>query len=62
MKNTEHSIAEFIGKTVEHAEKYVRPVRVVAEDGKRYMVTRDYRPGRLNVELVDSKISRAYWG
>jgi len=57
-----HPISEFVGKSVEHAEKYIRPVRVIKEDGKVYMITSEYISHRLNVALLDGKIIEAYWG
>jgi len=53
---------EFIGKPIEYAEKYVKTVRVAKENDKAYPLTADFRPERLNVELLGGLISKAYWG
>ena len=62
IKEDKRSVAEFIGKPIEHAEKYVSPVRVVAEDGKRFIVTAEYVGWRLNVETDKGIVTHAYWG
>jgi len=61
-KNTENCIHsnEYIGFTVEAAqelakEKGVR-FRIVILDGKPQPTTRDYRPGRINAEVLNGKI------
>ena len=47
-----------IGKTVEDAEQISgKIIRVVAEDGQRYVLTMEFRMDRLNVELVEGLIS-----
>lgn len=38
----------------------VLPVRVVKRDGVPLTVTADYRPNRVNLEITDGKVSRAY--
>ena len=36
--------------------------RVVAEDGEHFIVTMDYRPDRLNLEVVTGKVVAVYRG
>ena len=36
--------------------------RVTNENGKSCMITKDYNFDRINVELVDGKVVKAYWG
>lgn len=38
------------------------PFRVVSEDGERMMVTMDFNPERVNVDLVDGKVTCATHG
>lgn len=52
---------DFIGLTVEQAADLAKEngvsFRVVKEDGKYLAVTMDYRPGRINAEVEDGKVT-----
>lgn len=61
-KQDGRSVAEFIGRSVEHAEKYISPVRVYSEDGRSYIVKTDYCAWRLNVKLENRVVVDAFWG
>lgn len=36
--------------------------RIIAEDGEHFIVTMDYNPSRLNLEIVDGKVIEATRG
>jgi len=42
--------------------EYMIDVRYVKVDGQSRVVTRDYKTERLNVEVEDGEIVRAYYG
>lgn len=45
-------VGQTLAKATELADAEKIPNRVIREDGKARMVTRDYRPGRLNFTVV----------
>lgn len=52
---------EFIGKTKEEIITFCEgrgiPVRVTNEDGKAYIVTSDFKPGRWNLTVKDNLVT-----
>jgi hypothetical protein len=56
----------YVGLTVSEAEARAknenRPIRVVEEDGEKKPVTMDYVPERVNLVIVDSKVTAATLG
>jgi hypothetical protein len=52
----------FIGKTVKEAQDYAKKqgllFRIVVLDGAAQMVTRDYRPGRINATVVNGIVTK----
>lgn len=54
---------EFIGLTLEEAEKKLgKKIRVTRDGNQTFMVTMDIRPDRLNVGLDDGKVTSAKYG
>lgn len=48
----------FVGRTLENLKKNWKCVRVVKEDGVVRFVTEDFRPTRLNVEVVGGIVTK----
>jgi hypothetical protein len=42
--------------------KTMTPFRIVREDSKGYMITDDYRPNRINIEIDKGKVTKTTWG
>lgn len=55
------SLDQIIGLDLEAAEKLLKEnfktFRVVEEDGNHNIVTRDFKPDRVNLIVVDEKVS-----
>ncbi|MGJ8697465.1 MAG: hypothetical protein ACSHYF_14200 [Verrucomicrobiaceae bacterium] len=61
-----NSDSPYIGLTKEaamlRAKKEGKRARVVSEDGRQSMVTKDYRPDRLNFTIEAGKVTRVQGG
>lgn len=57
-------MSNLIGQTLDSAEKELknRIFRIVKIDGKGMMITCDFRPDRLNLEIENNIITRVYEG
>jgi hypothetical protein len=53
---------QYLGKTLEEVNQMCSTVRVMTEDGEHFVLTMDYRPERLNVELENGIVVDARWG
>ena len=51
------NFASLIGKTIEEAQNEYGFIRVVSQDGKEFMLTMDNRPDRVNVIVVNGRIT-----
>lgn len=53
---------QFIGLDVDELNKLGIYYRISVRDGKSYAITADWKPDRLNVEIRNDKIVKAYYG
>lgn len=57
---------EYVGKTLQEAKEYAESggftIRIVEEDGKAFMVTRDFKTNRLNLRLRNNKVTDVFGG
>lgn len=57
---------DLIGMSFEYVKEASRnlgvPVRKVAEDGRYFVCTADYIPERINVEVENGKVTKAFLG
>lgn len=57
---------KLVGLTTKEAEHMCRttmtPLRIVREDHKSYMITDDFRPDRINIEIDKGKVTKVTWG
>lgn len=56
---------QFKGLTVQEARALLgeeRRLRMASQDGVPYVLTQDYNPNRLNVHLVNGRITKASYG
>ncbi len=51
-----------IGKSLKEIKKKFGLVRVTRLNGDSFIVTMDYKPNRLNVEIVGNKVVAFHWG
>lgn len=49
---------ELVGKTLEEAKKLNPKIRVIKQDGKSFMVTQDFQPTRVNVEVEAGVVTK----
>lgn len=59
-------ITNIVGLPLDEAKRLLKAMgasyRVVSVDGNAYIVTADYRPARLNMKVVNNKVSAVYYG
>ncbi len=53
---------ELIGLTYEEAKQFNYDMRVYCEDGENYMLTMDFKPNRINVEITNGLITNLHLG
>lgn len=53
-----------IGKNKEEAERVLhgKDYRIVKEDNKYYIITRDVKPDRYNLQFIDGKVDCVWFG
>lgn len=59
----EEDTIKFLSRSLEWVKQCWLNVRVMKNNGEMVgMITEDFNPGRLNVEVKDGLVIKAYWG